>query len=235
MKEFYDDKKREATSTKDVKRILEKMGFRTVKENNDFKYDLEVVKDNKKYFVEIKQDFTCYKTNNIGVEYSCRGKLSGIMTSKANIYIYKVHQNPVNAIKAKNEKEIPSEIKIMQVAKTKLKECIEYIINENERELEMASLMGRYSENENKINETKGFQTKTIKTKKGLEYKVTFKLINGGDKDSDSLNVIFKRNSFIENFSLASFENRLRTDIEKKELHETLNLRNDILNKKYNS
>jgi hypothetical protein len=42
--------------------------------------------------VEIKEDFTCKRTGNVGLEFSCRGKPSGISISKADRYIYKVHR-----------------------------------------------------------------------------------------------------------------------------------------------
>jgi hypothetical protein len=41
--------------------------------------------------IEVKEDFTCEKTGNVGMEYSCRGKPSGISVSKAEYYIYKLH------------------------------------------------------------------------------------------------------------------------------------------------
>lgn len=60
--------------------------------NNDGRYDLEVVlKDGDLKYIEIKEDFMCAKTGNIAIEYRCRGKTSGISTTKADIWIYKVH------------------------------------------------------------------------------------------------------------------------------------------------
>lgn len=47
---------------------------------------------------EIKEDFTCKRTGNVGVEYSCRGKDSGIVTTKANMYVWKIHA-PDNTIR----------------------------------------------------------------------------------------------------------------------------------------
>jgi hypothetical protein len=41
--------------------------------------------------VEVKEDFTCQRTGNVGVEYSSRGKDSGIVTTRADKYVWKVH------------------------------------------------------------------------------------------------------------------------------------------------
>lgn len=40
---------------------------------------------------EVKEDFTCKKTGNVGLEFETRGKPSGIQVSKANFYVYKIH------------------------------------------------------------------------------------------------------------------------------------------------
>lgn len=56
-------------------------------------YDLKFkYGDDKIFTVEVKEDFTCRKTGNVGVEYECRGKRSGIATSKADYYLYKIHR-----------------------------------------------------------------------------------------------------------------------------------------------
>ena len=60
--------------------------------NNDYRYDTLMKLDTGKTIkVEIKEDFTCKRTGNVGVEYSCRGKDSGITTTEAQLYFYKVH------------------------------------------------------------------------------------------------------------------------------------------------
>lgn len=41
---------------------------------------------------EIKEDFMCEETGNVSVEFKSRGKPSGIMVSKAEWWLYKVHQ-----------------------------------------------------------------------------------------------------------------------------------------------
>jgi hypothetical protein len=55
-------------------------------------YDLKFDLKGNVFTVEVKEDFTCYKTENIGVEYSCRGKDSGIRNTKATYYLYKIHE-----------------------------------------------------------------------------------------------------------------------------------------------
>ena len=41
--------------------------------------------------IEVKEDFTCERTGNIGVECESWGRASGIEISKADYYLYKVH------------------------------------------------------------------------------------------------------------------------------------------------
>jgi len=79
---------------KEISELLEQHNFKTIKFNNDNQYDLLVEKNNIKYKIEIKEDFQCGTTGNVAVEYQSRGKLSGIFTSKSDIYIYKMHLNP---------------------------------------------------------------------------------------------------------------------------------------------
>ena len=42
--------------------------------------------------IEIKEDFSCARTGNVGVECESWGRASGIAISKADFYLYKVHQ-----------------------------------------------------------------------------------------------------------------------------------------------
>lgn len=66
-------------------------GFETLEFNNDNQYDLLLKRNNKHYTLEIKEDFQVGDTGNVAVEYESRGKLSGIFTSKADLYMYKMH------------------------------------------------------------------------------------------------------------------------------------------------
>lgn len=66
-------------------------GWQTLAFNETKDYDLLLSKDSKYLRIEIKEDFTCRKTGNVGLEYECRGRPSGISTSKASHYVYKIH------------------------------------------------------------------------------------------------------------------------------------------------
>ena len=69
-----------------------KYGTKTLSFCKDNRYDLLIENaDGKQSTIELKQDFTCRKTGNVGIEYSCRGKPSGIEVSKADFYLYVIH------------------------------------------------------------------------------------------------------------------------------------------------
>lgn len=74
--------------------FLEKhAGMEFVEGCNDNRYDLKMkTAGGKEITIEVKEDFTCKQTGNVGVEYECRGKDSGIRVSKADYYLYKVHR-----------------------------------------------------------------------------------------------------------------------------------------------
>jgi hypothetical protein len=55
------------------------------------KYDIKARVNGKVFTFEVKEDFTCERTGNVGVEFECRGEPSGISVSKADFYIYKIH------------------------------------------------------------------------------------------------------------------------------------------------
>jgi hypothetical protein len=70
--------------------------------NNDFRFDLEYgqiegetwfheLVTNKK--IEVKSDRKAELTGNVYIEYSSRGKLSGIATSQSDFYVYKVAED----------------------------------------------------------------------------------------------------------------------------------------------
>jgi len=74
--------------------ICEKYGCDFVRYNHDNKYDILFYTKKGTYLkVEVKQDFTCARTGNVGVEYECRGKASGIQTSEADMYCFKIHES----------------------------------------------------------------------------------------------------------------------------------------------
>lgn len=71
--------------------LLKHYGWKTIKFNGNNKYDLLVIKNKKKIKIEVKEDFTCQRTGNIGLEFECRGLPSGISVSESTHYLYKAH------------------------------------------------------------------------------------------------------------------------------------------------
>jgi hypothetical protein len=79
-----------------------------MKYNNDFKFDLEFgVQEGETWFdeivsnrkFEVKTDRLSAKTGNIYIEYESRGKPSGIKTTQADYWVYKVTENKAIVIK----------------------------------------------------------------------------------------------------------------------------------------
>ena len=101
-------------------------------------YDIKARVNGKIFTFEVKEDFTCERTGNVGLEFECRGKPSGINVSKADFYIYKVHTN--NGIKV--------------------------------------------------------FIFKTIQLKNMIANNMYHRVVNGGDKGSNSMNYLFDYNTF---------------------------------------
>jgi hypothetical protein len=58
---------------------------------SDFDVRMKFNKSQKIVDIEIKEDLTCAHSRNIGVEFECRRKPSGIAISKADFYLYKAH------------------------------------------------------------------------------------------------------------------------------------------------
>lgn len=76
----------------EVAEILALKGAEIISFNDDNKYDILMKYKNRECKVEVKEDFTCEKTGNVGLEFSCRGKDSGIACSQADFYVYKLHE-----------------------------------------------------------------------------------------------------------------------------------------------
>ncbi len=77
--------------------ICSKTGYALEEVGKDHKYDLKFYRfkslvEKEVFTVEVKEDFTCKTTGNVGLEFECRGKPSGISTSEANYYCYKIHE-----------------------------------------------------------------------------------------------------------------------------------------------
>jgi hypothetical protein len=90
-------KETELNVTQRLVKALENKGFTAEYTfNDDYKFDVKLTlyKDGifyKSVTIEIKEDFRCYETGNVGLEFECRGKPSGISTSQADWYIYVIH------------------------------------------------------------------------------------------------------------------------------------------------
>lgn len=92
----YDFSKDLSIAIETEREIAEKFslfyGHNVVSFCRDKRYDLSIVtKKGKSFTVEVKEDFTCEHTGNVGLEFMCRGVPSGISASLATHYVYKVH------------------------------------------------------------------------------------------------------------------------------------------------
>lgn len=126
-----------------VARLLEtKIGARIIEICKTNKYDILANVEGKQISFEVKEDFSCERTGNVGLEFQCRGKDSGIMTSQADYYVYKIHTKNYG-------------IKMFLLRTSMLKNMI-----------------------------------------KEREY---FRIVNGGDRGSNSMNYLFKYETFIRN------------------------------------
>lgn len=105
------------------------------------KYDFKASIKGKEITFEVKEDFTCETTGNVGLEFSCRGKPSGISVSMADYYIYKLHTKNYG---------------------------IQFVIHPVKR------------------------------LKKMIEEEQYFRIVNGGDKGSNSMNYLFKYDTFVK-------------------------------------
>ncbi len=89
--------------------------------NSDFRYDLEYgivegeswfhnIVSNSKF--EVKSDRMSQKTGNVYIEYESRGKASGIRTTQADYWVYKISEKQAIVIETEELK-----IKIQQLVK----------------------------------------------------------------------------------------------------------------------
>lgn len=71
-------------------------GMTFLEDCDDNRYDVKMGvgkgDDMKEVTIEIKEDFTCERTGNVGVEIESWGRPSGLAVSKADFYLYKVHE-----------------------------------------------------------------------------------------------------------------------------------------------
>ncbi len=90
--DFKGDLQRANVTEKEIATIIESAwACKAIEFRNDNKYDIKFQDSTDTFTVEVKEDFTCKRTGNIGVEYSCRGKDSGIRVSQADYYCYRAH------------------------------------------------------------------------------------------------------------------------------------------------
>lgn len=73
-----------------VNALSRHLELENVQFNNDYKYDFVVTVRGKQKKYEVKHDIMSTKTGNMAVEYECRGKFSGILTTEADYWIYKL-------------------------------------------------------------------------------------------------------------------------------------------------
>lgn len=75
-----------------VRTILVDNGMTFINDNKNAFYDLKLLsKENKEILFEIKTDEYCTPENDTGnlfIEFECRGKKSGITTTKADYFVY---------------------------------------------------------------------------------------------------------------------------------------------------
>lgn len=90
---FVADLRKAKESEKEISKLLVEKFSATIvdDENNTNTHDIHAIINNKSYLFEVKEDFMVGDTGNVAVEFSCRGKPSGIETSKADFYIYILH------------------------------------------------------------------------------------------------------------------------------------------------
>ena len=108
--DFNSDLKLGNDGEKAVVKFLESKGCVFIDSNNDNKYDIKMSVNGVETTYEIKTDVTCaplFDTGNLFVEYSSRGKLSGIAVTKADWFVtYFLYLNELWFIKSDKLKEL---------------------------------------------------------------------------------------------------------------------------------
>lgn len=95
---FIRDLKNSKTSVEEAKEMIEAsllFGDKPCKVKEVHTKECDLILEHpvfqEEYLVEIKEDISCSKYGNVAVEYECRGKPSGLITTKAPYWVYKVH------------------------------------------------------------------------------------------------------------------------------------------------
>ena len=87
-----------------VRMFLENLGYVFLSKCEDISHDYKFLKGGKEFVFEIKTDVD---TDNMAVEYECRGKKSGIAATKADFFItYYPQLNEIWLIKTEKLKEL---------------------------------------------------------------------------------------------------------------------------------
>ena len=97
---FYKDLPIAKKTEYEISKLIEKLYTgKTVEYRNDNKYDFKTIINNKPFTFEVKEDFTCERTGNVGLEYESWARPAGISVSQADYYIYKIHtQNGIKVV-----------------------------------------------------------------------------------------------------------------------------------------
>lgn len=82
--------------------------------NSDFKYDLKLGQLGEKMLgriltnetIEVKTDYQATQTGNIFVEYNSRGKISGIITTRAKWYAYILSNHKIILISTRRLRDL---------------------------------------------------------------------------------------------------------------------------------
>jgi hypothetical protein len=129
-------------SEKEVADLLEKIYNAKILNFEDTnKYDILAQIKDRQFTVEVKDDYIAERTGNIAIEYSSRGKPSGISVTQSDYYIYKIN-----------------------------------------REIEKSYI----------------YIIKVSKIKEMISNNLYFKIINGGDRGSNTLFYLFKEKLFCD-------------------------------------
>ena len=78
------------TVEKEFSAILKSGGATEIEENNDYRYDISCNISGKIKLFEVKFDQQTITSPNLAIEFESRGKPSGIATSEADYWVYKI-------------------------------------------------------------------------------------------------------------------------------------------------
>jgi len=93
--DFYDNLDFAQKGEEEVAELLSKKfkDFKLNRFNNDNQCDIVASIGDKTVTIEVKEDVRTKDTGNVVIECESRGKPSGIMTSKADFWVFRIHTN----------------------------------------------------------------------------------------------------------------------------------------------